>query len=229
MVSCALLFHQFYTDTALPDLSALHQYNISTRIFLNRVAPFFEAEKVPDYFVTLSSPNCGKDIGGKLALVDSFLKLDSESDWLIFMHDKKSPHLSTGEAWRKKLWTVIAPAFVKKAIPLLADPLVGMIGPESCAAAWPPKLQNEKLIPMLNELSETYKLAGNSFSFVMGTTFWIRASVIRNFFSVHTPLQIRSTLEKGNILDTSTPTITHTWERLFAKIVVSNGMSIRLL
>ena len=60
--------------------------------------------------VILHTPNKGRDIGGKFALIDAMLKSENKTDYTLIIHDKVSPHTPTGKAWRDKLFEVIEPA-----------------------------------------------------------------------------------------------------------------------
>src|SRR5438309_11695321 len=53
----------------------------------------------PQAFI-ITTPNKGKDIGGKLALLDLYFKTGQQAEYLVFLHDKISPHAITGERWR---------------------------------------------------------------------------------------------------------------------------------
>src|SRR5882672_10561652 len=64
----------------------------------------------------IMTPNKGKDIGGKLALVDMFIKTKQDSKYIAFLHDKVSPHAITGERWRTKLFSIIQPGKIGSVI-----------------------------------------------------------------------------------------------------------------
>ena len=229
MQSCAVLFHQFYEDTLLPDWQELSK-TLTVKIYINKVTPFLDNQRVDDDKIVLTTPNCGKDIGGKLALIDCFLKLNDQSEWIIFIHDKKSPQLVTGDAWRKKLWVIVSQEFYHKTKNLLGiHSNVGMIGPASCKKVWNERQEASSQVALLRHLADQYNLPATSFPYVAGTMFWIKAEIVRSFFQKFSPLQIRCTLEKGNVMDTHQATITHAWERLFAAMVISSGKSIKFV
>jgi lipopolysaccharide biosynthesis protein len=81
---------------------------------------------------------------------------------------------------------------------------------------------SEKII----EITERYKIAPPSHQFVAGTMFWVRARPFEDFFTKNDPLEIRKSLEDGNVLDNFSGTFTHSWERLFSWIVTSGGYKI---
>jgi len=79
---------------------------------------------------------------------------------------------------------------------------------------------------LLDELVLTYGLRPDSFEFVAGTMFWVRAAPLLQFFARFNPLEIRKQLENGNVIDNFSGTVTHSWERLLSWIVTSNKMFI---
>lgn len=179
----------------------------------------------PHAFIIIT-PNKGKDIGGKMALVDLFLKLKLESDYLIFLHDKISPHALKGKVWRKTLLKIIVKENVKKIIHLFnSHNTIGIIGAkEFIQNEYDEKLKrfdtpNEtKLKFLLNQ----FDLKTTYFSFIGGTMFWVRTSIITDFFKQHRPLNCRRMLEYGNVMDTNEGTYSHAWERILSWIAVEN-------
>jgi lipopolysaccharide biosynthesis protein len=208
----------------MPDFSPLGEAGFQWKMYVNHVHPFVRSAPV-EGGITLFTPNCGKDIGGKMALIDCCFRMNDESEWMIFLHDKKSPQLISGEAWRAKLWKIVSAPFIKKAIPLLHNTNVGMIGPGECRMKWNP---NEKG-RLVDSLSEQYELPKTDFEFVAGTMFWMRSAIVRKFFSRFPPLQVRAGLEKGNVMDYEEISVTHAWERLFARMVVADGRTVNFI
>jgi lipopolysaccharide biosynthesis protein len=64
-------------------------------------------------------------------------------------------------------------------------------------------------------------------SFIGGTMFWSRALVYKSFFHQHSPLAIRATLEKGNVLDHKQGSLSHAWERMLSWVVLNEGFQIK--
>ncbi len=62
--------------------------------------------------------------------------------------------------------------------------------------------------------------------FVAGAMFWIRSSIIQNFFSTHSALSCREMLEEGNFTDQYEGTYTHSWERIFCFLANDQGYTI---
>jgi len=176
------------------------------------------------------SPNQGKDIGGKLVLLDAVLREKLDSDYHIFLHDKKSPHKVLGQQWQEKLFRIVSPAFVEKALDLFdKDEKLGLVAASD-------SLQNEydpsrasfisTNAPLLTELKAAYRLNNDDYRYVAGTMFWARSAPMLRFFRNYPPLQIRSTLEKGNVLDEKAGSRTHSWERLFSWLIFAQGYTL---
>jgi len=171
----------------------------------------------PQAFVIVT-PNKGRDIGGKLALVDFFIKTGQQSEYIVFLHDKKSPHSITGERWRLKLFSIIDTQKVETIIKEFKNnPRIGIIGARDF-------IKNEydkkhKKFETTNsgkitELIAKYDLKLTDYTFIAGTMFWIRRAIIQKFFSVHSALECREMLEEGNFTDQYEGTYTHSWERI---------------
>ncbi len=188
------------------------------------------ATDFPQAFV-IHSPNIGKDIGGKLAMIDFCLRLNLKGDYFIFLHDKKSPHSTLGNSWRNKLFKIIEPDNIIKIKKLFEqDEKVGVVATKEF-------ISNEydrgvdrfdgKNNEILKMLIQKYQLQLNTYDFIGGTMFWIRAKIIYSFFSKYDPLEILSTLEKGNVLDGELGTHTHAWERMLSWISTDQGYKIK--
>lgn len=179
----------------------------------------------------ITTPNKGRDIGGKLALVDFFLKAGLQSDYIVFLHDKQSHHWFRGESWRQKLFTIIEPEKVKAILTEYQnDPNAGVIGAsEFIKNEYDPRTKDFKTTNNLKikELISTHKLQLTDYRFVAGAMFWIRSSIIKKFFSVHSPLGCRGMLEEGNFTDQYDGTYTHSWERVFCFLANDQGFTTK--
>lgn len=184
----------------------------------------------PTAFIIVT-PNIGKDIGGKMALIDLFIKTDLKADYLVLLHDKVSPHAITGERWRNKLFGVIQPSTADMIRSTFDSvPSIGIMG----AADFIRNEYDEKKKAFqttnndkLFELIEKYQLKPTSYTFIAGTMFWIRASIVRSFFSAHSALQCREMLEAGDLSDQHVGTYTHSWERVLCWLAANNGYIIK--
>src|SRR5687767_3168267 len=77
------------------------------------------------------STNRGKDIGGKLVLLDTYLHSKLGSEFIIFLHDKKSPYKIQNQEWEKKLFRIIEPVFIEQALAFFdKNPKTGIIAGE---------------------------------------------------------------------------------------------------
>lgn len=169
--------------------------------------------------IVISTPNIGKDIGGKLALVDLFLNMDLNADYIVFLHDKVSPHSITGERWRNKLFSIIDPDRIRGILKEFQNnSKLGVAGARDF-------LKNEfdekkqvmdtRNAEKIRELVNRFGLVINDYTFIVGMMFWIRADIIRHFFSKYSPLSCRKQLEEGDSSDQHEGTYTHSWERIF--------------
>ena len=237
-VKIAVLSHIYYQKmtelTALKNgtagVSIDYLFNIcleslSCDKIKKELASEFEASPV------IITSNKGKDIGGKLALIDLSMRLNTGPDFYVFLHDKQSPHTSLGMNWREKLFRIIQPEFLPKIAQLFQkDKKIGIV----CAKEF---IMNEfdarvrqfsgTNNSILKELIKEYAVHPENYDFVGGTMFWIRSEIVHHFFAKHSPLKIRASLEKGNILDYSHGSITHGWERMLSWIAADQGYYIK--
>lgn len=177
------------------------------------------------------STNKGKDIGGKLILMDAYLKLGIQSDYILLLHDKHSPYHSHSGKWKKDLFRIAETAYQQQITELFsANEQTGIIASKNAIRN---EVDNEQKSnayidsSLIQSLKNKYHIQPPDLQFVAGTMFWVRASLFEDFFTQHAPIQIRSELEQGNITDTEGPTITHAWERLLCWIVTNKGYQIK--
>ncbi|HVG11778.1 MAG TPA: rhamnan synthesis F family protein, partial [Flavisolibacter sp.] len=111
----AILTHIFYDNTWKDIKNKLSFFKDKSAQFLFSVseACLIKEELVSDIRASfknafiLTTSNIGKDIGGKFALIDFYLSLELESDYIIFLHDKQSPHSLIGESWKNNLQKIV--------------------------------------------------------------------------------------------------------------------------
>lgn len=177
------------------------------------------------------SPNRGKDIGGKLVLMDSFLQMQTGSEYIVFLHDKKSPYKTQGREWHDKLFRVIDASFAEKAIQLFAnDKEIGIVAAgHTIKNEYNYDLQSfaSNNQTQLTQLMETFHVDTPDHRYVAGTMFWARASPLVDFFKTYPPLDIRKSLEDGNMLDEHEGTNTHAWERMLSWLIFARGYTIK--
>jgi lipopolysaccharide biosynthesis protein len=177
--------------------------------------------------ILLYSPNQGRDIGGKLAALDSFLRRKEHSVYTLVMHDKISPHTPTGADWSEDLLKIIDPKVLPEVFSQFdKDDRIGIVtsgnfiknefdpdkGGFTCTS-------NDNLINYIKE----FDLELTNYNFAAGTIFWIRTAILKDFFLLRSPLSIRKGLERGNALDFIKGTNIHSWERLFSFITNAQG------
>lgn len=178
----------------------------------------------------METPNIGKDIGGKLALLGLRSKLNIKSDYLILLHDKMSPQTLVGESWRNNLLKILLPNHISEILQLLGnDKSIGIVGAkEHIFSEYDAKKKefryNNQLIA---EYLKKYNINIDNFDYISGTMYWMRASILEDFFRDHIdPFEARASLEQGNVLDNFHGTHSHTWERMFCWIARNQGYSI---
>lgn len=184
----------------------------------------------PESYI-LTTPNKGKDIGGKLVLIDLFLKTRQEVEYIVLLHDKVSPHAITGDRWRNKLLNIIEPETIKSILKdFKKDAKTGVIGTADFVTSEyneEQKTLETTNVFKLQELVKTFGLSVTDYTFIAGTMFWIRSSIIKNFFSNYTPLRCREMLEAGDFTDQYEGTYTHSWERIFCWLATSAQYKVR--
>jgi lipopolysaccharide biosynthesis protein len=184
----------------------------------------------PGSFI-IETTNIGKDLGGKLALIDFSINLNINVDYFVLLHDKRSPHTSLGETWRKKLFRVVEAENIHKISELFEKKKrIGIVAAsEFITNEYSQKDDNfdcnSNLI--LKQLISEYGFTNIKYDFVGGTMFWVRSEIIVSFFKRYNALKIRATLEKGNVLDNEFGTNTHAWERMLSWIAGSQGYNIQ--
>lgn len=233
-----VICHIYYLNTAynfLIEISALKKYNcrfffnLSDRLYAD---PYF-VDMLLSCFndpVIIKCSNIGKDIGGKLAIIDLLAQFKKKSDFTILLHDKQSLHTSLGGVWRKKLFRIIELDKIPKIMEIFAkDGKIGIVASKEFIKNEYNRAVNEfdsSSNEILKKLIKQYKLKNKNFDFVGGTMFWIRTEIINNFFLNNDPLVIRGNLEKGNVLDHYQGTETHAWERMLSWIAIDQNYKI---
>jgi lipopolysaccharide biosynthesis protein len=184
----------------------------------------------PGAFI-ISTPNIGKDVGGKLALMELYLKLDVKSEFLILLHDKKSPELLNGRQWRDELLKITEAEHVPGIIKMFSEELdTGLIGAaEHISNEY--KVESGNFASHNDQLLKKYiagfGLKNKDYMFLAGNMFWVRSLIFEAFFRKHSPLVIRTQLEKGNMSDVSIGTHTHSLERIFSWIALDQGYKVK--
>lgn len=237
--SISIICHLYYFESWETIKNALISFKKSNpSIFINlcqdnpnRIKLSYEILlNFPNAFLIIT-PNQGKDIGGKLALINLYLQVDVKCDYIILLHDKLSPQTSLGETWKKKLFRIIDYENANKIIDLFrSDSKIGVISSqEFILNEYNRKTGNFNCTNnlILKQLIEEYSFKLKTHNYVGGTIFWIKAEIFNRFFKRYSPIEIRATLEKGNVLDTFKGTNTHSWERMLSWIAIDQGYDIK--
>lgn len=240
-VSIHILYHLYYKDS-INELDALNHLlednskNLSINLNhdIKNIASFSKKikEKHPKANI-ITTPNIGKDVGGKLALINNYLKLGVKSSYLLLLHDKKSPQTLNGQEWNNQLLKITKPENTSKIFSLFENNKeAGIICAQNYISNEYNK-QTKEFNTTNNELLMHYikkfDIKINDYSFVAGNMFWIRSAIYEKFFSENDPLELRSYLEKGNVLDNTKGTHSHSLERIFSWIATNNGYTIKQL
>jgi lipopolysaccharide biosynthesis protein len=245
--SCSVVFHNYYGGHEDWVRFFCERMTVPFNLFYNIVEDsLFNLEHDRDVLsrmeaiasgtflkriILRKSPNKGKDIGGKLVLLDAGLKEGIVSDYYIFLHDKKSHYKSNGPEWRDKLFRIVEPSFVQKALAHFAqDRETGIVAAKDTILneydySTGSFASNNR--DKLEALQKEYSIDTTDHRYVAGTMFWARAAPVVDFFRRYPPLDLRETLESGNVLDDKTGTNTHSWERMLSWLIFAQGYRIK--
>lgn len=180
--------------------------------------------------IILKVPNKGKDIGGKLAGISYYLNFCRPTEYLAFLHDKISPQTLNAEYWFDQLYDIFGEKKLEEiSRRFVSDSRVGLAGSKiflkneySKSRQGFDTTNNE----ILQELIKRYDIGSSDHNYIGGTIFIVRNEIFTRFFSEHSALQIRASLETGNVLDLESGTQTHSWERLFGLITQHQGYKV---
>ncbi len=237
--SITVLCHMFYPSSIyyfMRRLAPLKTYNVrfifNLSVALARDSFFLDIlQRAFPNSILLTTPNKGRDIGGKLAAIDALLKLDLPSDYSLVIHDKLSPHAHTGIAWRETLFKVIDEFRLPEIFRLFEkNKDTGVISAlEFVKNEYNPDNDSFDCTSRDNLLSyiKTYAFHLSNYNFSAGTIFWIRTGILKTFFRQFPPLTVREGLESGNALDFTHGTNIHAWERLFSLLANAQGFKVK--
>ena len=181
-------------------------------------------------------PNRGKDIGGKLKLLEEYLNTNGREDWMIFCHDKKSPHMTKPKAdrWREDL---LSSVFAISNVHRILSTFKNFPEVKMCGGRVREGIINSRSIavnkgnePYIYEMAKLFgivpgfnhpkyshiKASFNTGAFVGGTMFWVDSTFYRSMFKHINIQKILQYLENGDVKE---PSRTHAVERLLGLIV----------
>jgi lipopolysaccharide biosynthesis protein len=236
----AVLYHIFYEDTIYylaEQLKPVLRFKPVLLFNISADAPDQAAirkevlKNFPDALITTSS-NQGKDIGGKLLLLNVCIQAEIKPDWILFLHDKKSLQALNAKTWKEDLFNIISSEKIEQIEAIISnDSETGIIAAKKYVIE---ELQQQGFFTGRNgsiiaELLKEYSIACKSYEYVAGTMFWAKAQALLEFFNRYDSLKIRQLLESGNVLDNFEGTYTHSWERILTWIVTSKGLTIKIV
>ncbi len=234
-----LFIHLYYEDTWLEIYQAIKQLlkdQVYVILHLPVESPF--AEKIEPILklkfpnvLTVKSTNRGKDIGAKLVMLHVYQSLSLNHDYFLFIHDKKSQQIGPGgNEWRKKLLRITDPKCQNEVFRLFQTEQTGMVGAQEHLISETTHdiqtvflHQRQFTLDAAKEVGIHYR---KEMRFVGGTMFWVRSTLLLNFFKSIDPLFVRSNLENGNVLENDGVSLTHAWERILGWMVCSQGYKI---
>lgn len=231
----AVLYHCYYSiehlTSMIKKVNALNE--IMPVLLLASISNDLDivlTEAESKNLVCLKTSNLGKDIGGKFVLLDLIMTSYNSVEYIAFSHDKKSYYKHSGDFECIQLNTILQPDLFIKIIELFEQERdTGIICNKNVIKNEYDSKQNiflTKNNELIKKYLALYNINISDYRFVAGTMFWIRSSVLKDFFVVNKILEIRSTFERGNVLDHKSGSITHTWERLLSFITTSKGFKI---
>jgi lipopolysaccharide biosynthesis protein len=246
-VPCSIFFHNYYGQHEKWMRFFSEKMNIKFNLFYNIVEDsiytlnensleqdIFSAAKQGNFLqksILCKSSNQGKDLGGKMVLMDAYLRSGFSSEYILFLQDKRSPYKVQNEEWKKKLFRIVDPSFIDGALSVFKDNRnIGIVASaESILNEYDYSIQayksNNKA--QLLDLQQKYQINTKDHLYIAGTMFWARAVTLENFFTNYNPLDIRSSFEKGNVMDENSGSITHAWERLISWLITAQGYGIK--
>ncbi|NCT74932.1 MAG: hypothetical protein GXC78_10400 [Chitinophagaceae bacterium] len=176
-----------------------------------------------------SSTDQGKDIGGKLILIDVALKTNDKADYWLFAHDKKSPHHEMGQEWAENSRRLLQKEFIEQAKRVFRDDAsVSVV----CQKEFIREETDDRYITFFThhhdqDLRSHFSDLKVGMPYAAGTMFLAKAEGLRLFFQKNPALTIRGRLEKGDVMDNNMVTETHAWERGFSWILLCQGGNIK--
>lgn len=233
-----ILCHLYYREIAeILNLTESKSQLVDYKLFFNLSSDNTSNSSITEYihknyseFIIISTPNIGKDIGAKLALMDLCLQTNLKSDYLLFLHDKQSPQVLYSEKWKNKLMKIAEKDNIKKILEIFErNPDIGIVCSAECISNEYDEDKDEFKTTnnlILKKYIKRFNFKLKDYSFVAGNMFWARSCIYEEFFKKYNPLELRGELEKANVLDNETGTKTHSLERVFSWIATNQGYKI---
>lgn len=171
----------------------------------------------------------GKDIRGKMALIDLYLLLDIKTSYIVFLHDMQSPHSFGVDSSKNGPFKIIDPNNLKLILALFKDPKTGIVGAKDHIIneynnATGTFSNNNQLSKNLNIHSG---MSIENYDFSGGSMYWLKSSLIEKFFTKNHPILMRENLEAGIVLDHHEEKLVNTLERIFSRAATNEGLTIK--
>lgn len=237
----SLFFHNYYGD----DLKWLDEFQsldpLLNRVYYNTVESsvyrkiYADAPEVFDHLrsdrlplFVFKSSNLGKDIGGKLIMIDAAMRMNDNSKYWLFFHDKRSPYHEMGRLWLTRLKKLIDPETVKNAIDVFTRREdIGIVCLKDSHRIEQKKSYLETLKEHISVSCFEKLLTDNGrLPYASSTMFLTRSELYKEFFQNHPPIVVRESLEGGDVKDDNEATRVHAWERMFTWIAVAKNYKI---
>lgn len=176
--------------------------------------------------IVTSVENRGADYGGFFELLNISFDNNSEYDWILKIHGKKSELVNPvkGERWRKELINTLIPNNFEIINNKMLDNSIGMIGVKSYLMSQTSsdtragKSVNQENI---DEFRARYDISDNTLKFFAGSMFWIKYDILKSTFDADRITQYD--FGKGHALD---GTKAHAMERFMANLVRENNLNV---
>ncbi|MQY48143.1 hypothetical protein GAO09_19060 [Rhizobiales bacterium RZME27] len=147
-----------------------------------RIEKTLSEHRVGSHVVKVA-PNIGRDLGPRFLSCRDEL---SECEFAVFLHTKRSPHLSSGETWRNYLWeSVIGTPALRRNIyyAFLRNENIGMLAPHH----WPQLTAHQPVnwgynfdrAQQLVRHAGGELLASTRLDFPSGSMFWARTAALK--------------------------------------------------
>lgn len=220
----AVFVHLFYQDLWNEISSYLNRIPFKYDLYVTICSEHSQeiAEHIKSHYpnsVVLAVPNRGADVGPFFEKLNYTLSNDSQYDWILKIHSKKSLLVSptNGERWRKADYSKLLPTDFSKLNSVFLNNSIGMIGAKEHLmglSSTDRRMRKNNNIDNINYFLKRLEVSDSELKFFGGTMFWIRYSVLKDTFTKF-PVTIND-FGKGHAPD---GTKAHAMERVFANIV----------
>lgn len=167
----------------------------------------------------------GMDIGGQLLMTKKAIELGKDYDYILKIHTKRDIF------WRFMLLEplCISEEIIGRAINHFnGDPTIGMIGTRKYTVQYPSDVWNREIV---KEFLDSWNMnITDDMAFIGGTMFWFRWKVMKNFIEdKKIDLQLEYEKFQPGYVNNDTPTVVHSWERIFGLYQYHYGYRLQSL